>query len=793
MKKLLQRVWRAVKGQGDESGPSNLEQIFETALAAHQSGRISDAQADYQRILQQNSDYAPALHFLGVSHGQTGNFAEAERLIRQSIELQPLPDYFNNLAFVHDRQGRLDDAVMAYRNALKLAPANKASTQRSLGDMLLRTTRYAEAEPVYREVLVSQRDDAELHFRLGLVLAELKKADEAVAVYREALSLQPVYPDALNNLGNLLKALDRDAEAEEAYQKALQQRPDDASIHCNLGQLFQKNARHAEAAAEHLRAVTLKPDYAEAWANLGLALMSEGQNVEAEAAFRQALLLQPDNPAVSTRLGNLLIKTNRRAEAELAYRSALELNPDYFEACSNLASCLQDDGRIADAEKFCRRALALQPDSALAHYNFGRLLLEKRQLAEAGEAFARVLELQPDVAEAHDSLGTVFRESARYAEAEAAYRRALALKPESPGTHVNLGSVLQAGERFTEAESAYRQALILDAEHDLAHYNLALLLLAQKQLSAGWEGYERRWNLKLKGFNALRHQISQLPWRGEPLAGQFILLWQEQGIGDTMLYAGMLHDLMAMGARLIIECEARLVPLFRRSFPQAQVVTSSHPPHPVTLEARWQSPFGSLCRRLRAQFDAFAWRGPYLIPDAKRVSAFRQRYQALGRGPVIGISWRSGNFKVGTQKSLDLAQLAPLLALSGAVFINLQYGDCTADLIRLKTETGLTVHQDASVDSMKDLDGFAAQVAAMDLVISTSNSTVHFAGAMDIPVWMLLPRGGSALLWYWFTEDNDSPWYPRLRIFRQGTPGDWSGSLTSATRALEEFIAEFRR
>ncbi len=792
MKKLLQRAWRAVTGQEGESGPSTPEQIFEAALAAHQAGRVTEAQAEYQRILRHNPDYAPALHFLGVSHGQTGKLAEAERLIRKSIELQALPEYFNNLAFVHDRQGRLDDAITAYRNALKLAPDNNASTLLSLGGLLLRSARYAEAEPVYRGVLVLQPDDAEMHFRLGLVLAELKQTDAAVAAYRQALSLQPAYPDAWNNLGNLLKALDCDAEAEEAYQKALQQRPEDAAIHGNLGQLLQKNARHAEAAAALRQALSLKPDYAEGWANLGLALMSEGKNAEAEAAHRQALLLQPDNPAAHTRLANLLIKTNRRAEAEVAYRRALDLNPNYPEACSNLASCLQDDGRVAEAEIFHRRALALQPDSALAHYNFGRLMLEKRQLAEAGKAFTRVLELKPDVAEAHDSLGTVLRESARYAEAEAAYRRALALQPDSPGTHVNLGSVLQADERFSEAEAAYRQALTLDAEHDLAHYNLALLRLAQKQLQAGWEGYERRWNLKLKGFNALRHQVSQLPWRGEPLAGQCILLWQEQGIGDTVLYAGMLPDLMAGGARLIIECEARLVPLFRRSFPQAQVVTSSQPPHAATLEARWQSPLGSLCRWLRAQFDAFVWRGSYLIPDANRVSAFRQHYRALGPGPVIGISWRSGNYKVGTQKSLDLAQLAPLLALPDAVFVNLQYGDCTAELTRLKNETGLTVHQDTSVDALKDLDGFAAQVAAMDLVISTSNSTVHFAGAMDVPVWMLLPRGGSALLWYWFTEGNDSPWYPSMRIFRQDTPGDWSGSLTPAATALEKFIAEFR-
>jgi Flp pilus assembly protein TadD len=806
MKKLLQRVWRVVKGQDpattgatsrlpanagqDEAARLTPELVFEEALAAQQVGRLAEAQVAYKRILQHHPKHAPALHFLGVSHGQAGDLVEAERLIRQSIKLDEVPEFFSNLAFVLDRQDRAENAASAYRDGLKLAPGN-ASMLRNLGDLLLRLARHSEAEPVYRDLLALQSDDAELHFRLGLVLAELKQTDAAVIAYRQAVSLNPGYADAWNNLGNLLQSLDRDAEAEEAYRDALLQRPDDPAIQCNLGQLLQKIGRHAEAAMAYRRAVALKADYAEAWIHLGSSLLDAEQYAEAEIAYRKVLSLSPDNVALHTRLGNLLRKTNRSKDAEMSYRRALDLQPDCAEACSNLASLLQGDGHMAEAETLHRRALELQPGSALAHYNFGCLMLENRNLAEAGQAFSRVLELQPDVAEAHDGLGTVYRDSAHYAEAETAYRCALALKPGTPGTHVNLGSVLQATERFDEAEAAYRQALALEAEHDLAHYNLALLHLARKQLRSGWEGYERRW--KLKGFNLPRHRFPQLPWCGESLAGECILLWQEQGIGDTVLYAGMAHDLLAQGARLIIECEARLVPLFRRSFPQAQVVMSSHPPHVVTREARWQSPFGSLCRWLRTQLDAFIWRGPYLIPDQQRVLAFRQRYRALGSGPVIGVSWRSGNYKVGIQKSLSLEELAPLLRLPGAVFVNLQYGDCAVDLARLKSEIGLTVHHDDSLDPLKDLDGFAAQVAAMDLVISTSNSTVHFAGAMDIPVWMLLPRGGSALLWYWFTEGDRSPWYPGMRIFRQDAPGDWSGSLAQTAKALQAFITERNR
>ncbi len=361
---------------------------------------------------------------------------------------------------------------------------------------------------------------------------------------------------------------------------------------------------------------------------------------------------------------------------------------------------------------------------------------------------------------------------------------------DNPGTLTNLALLLHETERFAEAEAAYRQALNLDPGHDFAQYNFGLFCLTQGRFKEGWEGYERRW--KMKGFNALRHQAPQMPWRGEPLSGESMVVWQEQGVGDVILYAGLIPSLLSLEPRLVVECEARLVPLLARSFPRARVVMRSDQVHPATLEARWQSPLGSLCRWLRARPEDFAWHGPYLVPDPVRVAELRKRYRGSGDKLVIGISWRSSNYKVGVRKSLPLSAWAPLLKCPGVTFVNLQYGDCTDELARLERDYGVSVQQDNTVDAMQDLDGFAAQVAAMDLVISTSNSTAHFAGALGVPAWTLLPRG-DALLWYWFHETEQSPWYPGMRLFRQDCPGDWSGPLARIQAALPAFIAEHRQ
>ncbi len=873
MKKLLRGAWQAVTKKNHaqsrsanevesasqsrlHDGLAAVDAAFDRAQILHQAGNLTEAQAAYRSILARMPEHAPTLHFLGVSYGQAGDLAEAERLIRKSIEIRESSEYFSNLALVLDKQGKQGETVSALCNALRLAPDNIVM-HGNLGDLYVGYAQYADAERAYRNALALQPDDVDTNFKLAGVLTELKCFTEAVGAYRRALSLRPEFADASNNLGNLLKGMRRYSEAEDAYKQTLILQPGAAAVYCNLGQLLQETGRYdeseaairraaelqpelagahfnlgilcaargrrseaevairrglelqpdnvdahnnlgnvlmemdrcAEAEAAYRQALMFNPDHADAWDNLGLLLRDAGKFDEAEAAYRKALSVKPDRAITHNNLANLLYKKNRTTEAEAAYRHALALQPDYADACSNLGALLQENGRMAEAELFHRKALQLKPDAVAVHNNFGCLLLAARRFAEAEGVFNHALVLQPDLADAYAGLGNIFKETARYAEAEVAYRRAIALEPKLAGAHGNLGFLLQWSERFDEAEAAFRQAVALSPESDLAQYNLALFCLAQKRFCEGWMGYERRW--KIKDFNSVPSQHSQAQWQGETLAGGSILVWQEQGVGDIVLYAGMIHDLTEQAAHVIVECEPRLVPLLARSYPQARIVERSDPPDIATLKARWNSPIGSLGRWLRTRKEDFSRQGAYLSADANQVAVFRQRYHALGRGPVVGISWRSNNEKVGHSKSMSLADWAPLLALQGAIFVNLQYGDCEEELSRLKRDTGVTVYHDNTVNSLKDLDGFAAQVAAMDLVISTSNSTVHFAGALGVSVWTLLPKG-DGLLWYWFSEGDDSLWYPSMRLFRQDSIGDWSGLLVRVAEAFRDFLIKFR-
>ena len=270
------------------------------------------------------------------------------------------------------------------------------------------------------------------------------------------------------------------------------------------------------------------------------------------------------------------------------------------------------------------------------------------------------------------------------------------------------------------------------------------------------------------------------------MAGKTILVWSEQGVGGEVLYAGMVPDLIESGARVILECEPRQQTLFRRSFAGVQCIAKRNPPDPATRadDIDFQSPIGNLGRWLRPDFASFPNRPSYLTADPAKQTTFRDKYKSAdkGGGFLIGIAWYSKNVMVGGQKSLSLRELAPL-AQPGIALVDLQYGDTAVERDEFAQSTGIELIHDPTVQPMQDLDDFAAQVAAMDLVITISNATAHFAGALGVSTWILLhtvPRS------CWFLERDDSPWYPSVRLFRQGHRGDWSDVVELVSAALRE-------
>ena len=439
-------------------------------------------------------------------------------------------------------------------------------------------------------------------------------------------------------------------------------------------------------------------------------------------------------------------------------------------------------GRLDDAERMYREVLEVDPNHADATHLLGMIAFQTGRLDLAVEMIRRAIAVHPTAASYHSNLGNVLQAQDKLDEAAASYRQALTLRPGLPETHVNLGNVLRELGDVDGALAAFRRAIALKPDLAEAHVAESTTLLLQGDFAAGWPNFELRW--RTQDYDTPMRTYPQPYWNGEPLTSGRLLIWGEQGIGDEIMFAGLIPDLLRTQTRLALECDRRLAPLFARSFPSVRVISAYDPLEDADLEIAAHLPSGSLphfFRSNRAAFDATT--SPYLIADPIEREKFRNRYND-GR-PLIGIAWRTRNAKSGRKRSIDLATLAPLFKDARLKWVSLQYGD-HAELEAQAGEAGAPLVIDRDVDQLQDMDRFAAQVAAMDLVIAIDNSTAHLAAALGLPTWLLLPFAPD---WRWMLDTDASPWYPTMHIFRQPRLGDWGSVVRDVRAALADHIA----
>ena len=650
-------------------------------------------------------------------------------------------------ALEHHQQGRLAEAERLYRQILALDPRHSDSLH-LLGAIAHQVGRDEVAVELIGAAIALDKRQAAYHSNMGASLQALGRLDEAATSYQRAIELKPELAEAQMNLGAVLEAQGKHAQAETRFRKAIELKPGLAEAHVNLGNVLQVQGKLEEAVVSHERALALKPDFAEANFNYANALQAQGKLDEAVKSYQRALELKPGVAAFYGNLGNTLLAQGKLNDAEACYARALDLQPDYAEAWYNLGNARQ-----------------AQPPERLGKFE------------EAEACYERAIQLNPQLSEAHYNLGNTLHTLDKLTAAEASFERALALRPTYAEAHYNLGCVLEDLDRLDEAIAHMNRALELKPDYPQARFGQALAQLRSGDFATGWRSYESRW--QSPDHDTPWRAYAQPQWTGEKLSAGRLLLWGEQGVGDEIQFGGLLPEAIRTGNRIVLDCDARLRPLFARSFPEIEVVSGCGPAEAQAQEFAAQLPVGSLPALYRTNEAAFtATVSPYLKPDPVLREQFRTRYARQQR--VIGLAWYTKNQKTGQKRSLDLSLLAPLFALPGIRWVSLQYGDFDA-LESQAAAAGAPLLVDRSIDQFADMDRFAAQVAAMDQVITIDNSTAHLAGALGLPVSLMLPFAAD---WRWMEKRPDTPWYPTLRLLRQTALDDWDSVLDSVRGEL---------
>ncbi len=498
-----------------------------------------------------------------------------------------------------------------------------------------------------------------------------------------------------------------------------------------------------------------------------------------------------------------LEKMGHNHKALLTFERAFALDPSDPDLLLNLGLTAWNMKMIDAAAKMFRLFIAARPDSPLGHNNLGMILCEQGDTAAAIETLRGALYTMPAESILWNSLATVLAENGRAEESLTFYREAIRLDPGFSRPYHNLGFALSHLGRLDEALKAYEAALdrAVDAT-DRAEgiHSRSICLIGMGQLEDGWRAYEIRNTERFRGH--VRHMMKAPYWQGETLDGKRLLVVGEQGLGDEFMFASVLPDLQrAVGAngKLQIAVDPRLVPLFQRSFPAAEVGAYDDrklitPDGNKELrfipwavkdgEPDFYAMMGSALQYHRAKLEDFRREG-FLMPDPARVADYRARLEAMGPGPYVGVCWRSMMLNVKRKKYYSaLDDWGAVLKTPGVTFVNVQYGDCAEELARAQERHGVKIHSIDGLDLKNDIAGAAALSAALDLVLSAPTAAAAVAASVGTEVWFLT----AGRTWPQLGTD-EYPWYRKTRVLCPENFGDWASLMPRISQELTRFAA----
>jgi tetratricopeptide (TPR) repeat protein len=490
-------------------------------------------------------------------------------------------------------------------------------------------------------------------------------------------------------------------------------------------------------------------------------------------------------------------------KALVTYERAFQLDPNDPELLINLGLTAWNLKLTDGAAKMFKLYIAACPDSPLGYNNLGSVQSDMGAPDVAIETLRAALYRMPNQAILWNSLATVLAEEGRADESLVFYEEAARLEPNFARAYHNLGYAYQHLSRLEDALVNYDKALELvvdPAERIETRHSRSICLIGSGRLEEGFREYEIRNNQRFRAY--FHHLIDAPLWQGENLNGKKLLLVGEQGLGDEIMFANILPDAQAAvgeTGKLQICVDQRMVTLFQRSFPKAEVGTyddrtlidndGNKALRLVPFASKenkpdlW-APMGTALQYYRKTLADFPHKS-ILVPDAERVQEFRKKLAGLP-GKKVGLCWRS--MMLGAKRGKYFAPIeswGAVLKTPGVSFVNLQYGDSAAEIAHAREKFGVTIHQMEGLDLKQDIDGAAALSAALDLVLSAPTAAAHIAASVGAPVWFLAVGRGWPQL-----GTDEYPWHAHTRVFQPAKFGDWDAVMPRVASELAAFAAK---
>jgi hypothetical protein len=629
--------------------------------------------------------------------------------------------------------------------------------------------------------MLQQHKKSEILIQQGLALHQQGNLREAQLMYEQAISMSPNNCDALHFLGILFAQTGQFIKAVDFLTKALQINPNNATYYSNYGNVLQELKNLDEALASYDRAVQINPEYAEAHFNRSITLQKLERLDEAIESYDRVISINSDLADAHFNRGICLQEIKRLDEAIESYDRVININSDYADAHFNRGICLQEIKRLDEAIACYDRVIRINPTFVEAYFNYGNTLRELKRFEEAIANYEKAIKIEPNYAEAYLNCGNVFREIKRLDKAISKFEKIIAINPNYAEAYLNYGLILEEFKRFDEAIANYEKAIAIKPDFAAAHWNLSLCNLLTGNFQDGWQNYEWRWmNKEALSFQDKRNFLQPLWINGETLTDKTILIYAEQGLGDTIQFCRYLPEVALQSKKVIFEVQRNLVKLFNNLGNNIQIIAKGDnlPSFDV------QCPLLSLPLAYKTELHTIPPIPKVITSDLQKLTKWKT---ILGRKTSlrVGLAW-SGNsiHKNDHNRSLSLSQLLSYLPPNiDYVCLQNELRDGDKELLERHCEIKYFGHL------LEDFSDTAELCELMDIVISVDTSVAHLAGMLGKPTWVLLPFIPD---WRWLLDRDDNPWYPSAKLYRQEKVGDWKSVLEKVKNDIGQNVLIFK-
>ncbi len=470
--------------------------------------------------------------------------------------------------------------------------------------------------------------------------------------------------------------------------------------------------------------------------HLGVAYFDAGDYSNVIKITSDYIKLETEAPFVHQLRGRAFFKLEELESSLLEFNLEIKKNPDY-------------------PDVYCDRAYSL---------------LELNRANEALESAMKASQIDPKISDAYHCMAIALNKQGHYKDAIQLCLKAIELESSNPNFYRTMGDISYNQEDFKSAIKYYERSCQVDDNFFIGTFQKSRALLLGCDFQNGWQLYENR-HLKERLQNKnLFQEFSKINFKSV----KKILILKEQGLGDQILFASMLHEIDHHNREVYVEIDERLIPIFKRSFLHIKFFTGEN--YPKEFKPDITFGIGSLAGFLRQSVDSFKnQKIKFLESNKTKTLMLKNRlneFKLHANEKICGLSWSSQNKRIGKQKSIDLAHFESILKMPNIKFVSLQYGEHDEELDKIKEKYGIEIHRLNDIDLYHDIESLCSLIDACDFVITSSNVTVHLAGSLGKKTYLLAPRGEGSLF-YWHIDLKQSLWYKSVSVFHQKVIGSW--------------------